>query len=107
MSQIRLTSSDAGKKVEMAVGDVLVISLPENPTTGFRWAFDFLDKELFLVQNDEYTVASSSGVGGGGQRIFSLASQKSGESQIQLKRWREWEGDSSVRERFGFHVRIT
>ena len=62
MSQIRLTSSDAGKKVEMAVGDVLVISLPENPTTGFRWTFDFLDKELFLVRNDEYTVASSSGV---------------------------------------------
>ena len=37
MTQIRLTSHDDGRTIDTRVGDMVIIELPENPTTGFRW----------------------------------------------------------------------
>jgi inhibitor of cysteine peptidase len=58
------------------------------------------------LRNSEYTPAAGVGVGGGGQRTFTFVAQKPGSVTLQLKLWREWEGDSSVTERFGVTINV-
>jgi inhibitor of cysteine peptidase len=106
MTEIYLAREGDSREVEMNVGDLLILSLPENPTTGFRWAFDALDRGMFFLQKDEYKSASGSGLGGGGIRIFSISAQTPGQSQIRLKLWRDWEGQGSVRDRFEFLTQV-
>lgn len=37
---IRLSEQDRGREVPVRPGDVIELHLPENPTTGMRWALD-------------------------------------------------------------------
>lgn len=93
-----LTQADNGKTVQLRVGDTLALHLHENAATGYRWAFDDLDGKLVDVK--EAYVARSEAVGGGGTMQWTLEAKAPGTTQIRLKRWRRWEGDSSTKERF-------
>ncbi len=37
MTTILLTEADSGRSIAARVGDEIVVELPENPTTGYRW----------------------------------------------------------------------
>jgi inhibitor of cysteine peptidase len=45
-------------------------------------------------------------VGRGGTRTFTFIGKNAGTVDLQLKLWREWEGDSSIRERFEVTIDI-
>ncbi|HUP18096.1 MAG TPA: protease inhibitor I42 family protein [Acidimicrobiia bacterium] len=51
-----LNQQDNGKQIELSASEPLEISLPENPTTGFRWSFDDLDPSVHLTE-DTYDLA--------------------------------------------------
>ncbi len=100
MSMITLTQADRGKAVTLQPGQTLVMDLPENPTTGFRWAIARNDDATLALRDSNYAPAAGAGIGGGGRRTFTFVAQQPGSVNLQLKLWREWEGDSSVTERF-------
>jgi len=50
MATITLTRAEHGKSVEAQVGDRIIVSLDENPTTGFRWAIDKSDDEWWRLK---------------------------------------------------------
>ena len=101
-----LTSADNGRTVELHVGDQVALRLPENPTTGYRWAIDSSDANLVDVKQGEFA-AKSGAVGGGGEAQWSITAKAPGATSIRLKRWRPWEGDSSVVERYGITLQIS
>jgi len=101
-----LTSADNGRTVELHVGDQVALRLPENPTTGYRWAIDSSDANLVDVKQGEFA-AKSEAVGGGGEAQWSITAKAPGATSIRLKRWRQWEGDSSVVERYGITLQIS
>ena len=45
-------------------------------------------------------------IGAGGTRTFTFIAKNAGTVDLQLKLWREWEGDSSIRERFEVTIDI-
>ncbi len=94
-----LAEPDNGKTVELRVGDTFALHLYENGATGYRWSFDDLDKKVITV-NEEGFIGRSEAVGGGGHMQWTLAARASGTTQLKLKRWRQWEGDASIQERF-------
>ena len=100
-----LTEADNGKTVELQVGGDVVIRLPENAATGYRWAVDAADKNLVDVTEGEY-VAASKAVGSGGWAQWIIQAKAPGKSQIKLKRWRRWEGERSVVERFELTLQV-
>lgn len=100
-----LTEADNGKTVELRAGDEVVLRLPENATTGYRWAVDAADGNLVEVKEGEY-LARSNAVGSGGQAQWIIYAKAVGTTPIKLKRWRHWEGERSVVERFEFTLRI-
>lgn len=106
MSTLFLSQTNANQTVELTVGDTLSITLPENPTTGYRWAIQSLDNRLLELQASTYSPAVTTGMGGGGQRCFTFQSKAAGISLLALKEWRDWEGDASVVQRFIVTVQI-
>ncbi len=91
--------------VELAVGDDAVLELPENPTTGYRWAFEISDSAIASVDGSQFRPRSSQ-MGSGGDRLFKITALAPGSTEITLKRWRAWEGEGSVERRFALQVQV-
>jgi len=98
-----LTEADNNRTIELRVGDTVRVSLPENATTGFRWAIDRLDGEVIEAVGSGSHRAGGA-VGSGGEVTFTFKAKKAGADDITLKYWRHFEGDSSITKRF--HLRL-
>ncbi|MBF2079466.1 MAG: protease inhibitor I42 family protein [Synechococcales cyanobacterium T60_A2020_003] len=106
MSEITLTQADNGRTIDIWVGDRLDVNLRENPTTGFQWGIDQNNDEVLRVEGAEYISPTTSPIGGAGQRTFTFIGQQSGTAELRLKLWREWQGESSVVERFTVTIQV-
>lgn len=102
---IAVTEVDNGTTVEVHVGETVVLRLPENATTGYRWAIEGLNADLVEAQEEPYTSQSNT-VGGGGEAGWTLHAKTPGVTEIKLRLWRHWEGERSVLRRFGVTLRI-
>jgi inhibitor of cysteine peptidase len=94
-----LTETDNDRTMDIAVGDTVRISLPENATTGYRWAIDRVDDDVIEAVGSDPHYAKNA-VGSGGDVVFTFKGRKSGSGEIVLKYWRHFEGDASVQKRF-------
>ena len=101
-----LTAADNGRTVELPVGDEVALRLQENATTGYRWAIDSADANLVDINEGPY-VSTSEKMGGGGEAQWLIKAKAPGATSIKLKRWRQWEGESSVVERYEITLRIS
>jgi inhibitor of cysteine peptidase len=102
-----LTQADNGSAIQVRRGDRIVIRLPENPTTGYRWVTDAVDDRIVSLMSSEFAPPAGGGVGAGGAVAMVFEARAAGEGNIGLKRWRDWEGESSVRERYTITVLVT
>lgn len=94
-----LTEADNGSSVEVHVGETVVLRLHENAATGYRWTFEDLDTSVVSVRGDKY-LQRTEAVGSGGDTLWTLGATAPGKTQVKLKLWRRWEGDSSIQKRF-------
>jgi len=104
-ARMTLTDADDGKSVTLKAGETIAVTLPENATTGYRWAVDSVDAALVTVRDPEasYPVGA---VGSGGLVTWTFVAKAPGITTVTLKRWRHWEGDTSVVQRFRFQLSI-
>jgi inhibitor of cysteine peptidase len=100
-----LTEADDGRTVTVRAGDTILLRLHENPTTGYRWAFDVLDSALVDAPKGRYQRRTDA-VGAGGDLQWVLTAKAPGSTRVALKLWRQWEGDTSIQKRFGVTVTI-
>ena len=99
MEPIQLNEADDGREVTVAAGQRVMVRLPENPTTGYRWE----PPAGVDVVADEYRSTGGTAVGAGGERVFTLAARAtSGEVRFALTR--PWGGGAPERT---FTVRLT
>src|SRR5262245_60862665 len=61
-----LTDTDNGRTIDLRVGDDALLRLPENATTGYRWAVDAANESLVEIKEGRYFPASDA-VGSGGE----------------------------------------
>jgi inhibitor of cysteine peptidase len=101
-----LTRADAGSRIEIRVGDVVWVRLAEQPSTGFVWSTESTSGDALRVVESEYLPAADGRVGGSGERSLSFRAVATGNVELRLKLWREWEGDTSIVDRFAATVRI-
>ena len=99
-----LTERDDGRTIEATVGDTIELVLPENATTGYRWAFDGLDEHIVRADEGEL-IGRPTGIGSGGAVRWRLTALAAAATEVRLKLWRRWEGDRSIQKRFA--VRLT
>jgi inhibitor of cysteine peptidase len=101
-----LVETDNNRTVDIRLAETVRITLPENATTGYRWAVERYDPELFSELPSEAHYPATRGVGSGGEVVFIFQAKKSGTDDIMLKQWRSWEGDSSAIARFHIQLRV-
>jgi inhibitor of cysteine peptidase len=85
---IEVNEQANGKTVALSGGQVLVVRLPENPTTGYRWVAE--SNDAMKLEADEY-FPNNTGIGAGGTRQLRWSALAPGQSQIILKQKRSWE----------------
>jgi inhibitor of cysteine peptidase len=100
-----VTEGENGKAVKIRAGDILVVRLSENATTGYRWALDGVDSPLVTIHEAQYSSPSPS-VGGSGEVTWRVEGKAPGSLEIKLKLWRSWEGEKSVQKRFRLALTI-
>jgi inhibitor of cysteine peptidase len=100
-----IAEKDDGRTVDVRVGDSVRISLPENATTGYRWAVDRYDEEFVEAVGSE-PLYTANAIGSGGEVVFIFKGKKIGSGEIVLKHWRHWEGDASITSRFRLRLNV-
>ena len=91
---ITVSASQSGTSVALATGQDLVVRLPSNPTTGFRWIYVEPKEAVLRVDGPStFEAAQSSGgaVGAGGTEVWKLAPLKPGQQQLRFEYRRPWE----------------
>jgi len=101
---LQLSEADNDRTVDARVGDTIRLTLPENATTGYRWAIDRHDDVVEVVAEEPRYPANA--VGSGGEVGFTFKAKKAGTGEVALKNWRQWEGDSSVTRRFRVRLNV-
>ncbi len=93
--EINVNIEDEGGQVELEQGQILVVTLDSNPTTGYRWE-QAENQEPILEQmgQPEFKQSLTGGrpvAGGGGWEIFRFKAVRAGQMTLQLVYHRAWE----------------
>jgi len=76
--------------INLAPGEVWVLSLDENPTTGYTWSI-ISSEGLKVTDNYEPSVNDKDIVGAGGIREYRISADEAGEYEFSAKYSRSWE----------------
>ena len=107
-AEVALDAEDGGSQVEVDVGQILVLTLESNPTTGFRWEVVEAEDSI-LRQSGEaaFKVASEQDPpppGSGGAEVFRFEAVGAGETQLALVYRRPWEEGVEPLETFAVQI---
>ena len=93
---VTVSAAQSGTSVELAPAQAVVVRLPSNPTTGYRWVYvEPKDAVLRVDGPSTYEPSQSAGAaaGAGGTEVWKLAALKAGQQQLRFEYRRPWEQD--------------
>jgi predicted secreted protein len=96
-----LGEQDRGRSVEVPGGGVITVRLKENPTTGYLWSVEATNGLELVGGRFE---GGGPAIGAAGVRVFQFRAPRAGSHKLRLKNWREWEGDTSIIDRFDANI---
>jgi inhibitor of cysteine peptidase len=104
MGDVTLSTADDGRTIVVATGQKVLLSLPENPSTGYEWSLDVPDG--VEVRRSGFTPGGTPRMGSGGEHLWELSAARPGEFAIAAKLWLPWQGDPSVRQPFRATLKV-
>jgi inhibitor of cysteine peptidase len=93
---VTVSAAQTGTSVALAADQALLVRLPSNPTTGYRWIYvEPKDAVLRVDGPSTYEAVQTGGnvAGAGGIEIWKLAPLKPGAQQLRFEYRRPWEQD--------------
>jgi predicted secreted protein len=102
MAEIQVGEGHNGGIISAERGDVFVVRLSENPTTGYRWSLAGGEPALLQLQSDDFTPGT--GIGSAGTRVLRYLAAGAGETTLRLQLARSWE---TAAPRSQFVIRVT
>lgn len=98
MSVVTLDLDGATHLAEARVGDTVVISVAENPTTGFLWQ-QVSRLPTGVVERETEFSPGGPGVGAGGTRRFVFLSDRVARAELDFCLSRTWEPDKIIQKK--------
>jgi predicted secreted protein len=93
---VEVDEADDGVQVELVLGQMLVVTLESNPTTGYCWELVEEQGAILKQMGKAEFIPSDTGepplVGAGGWEIFRFRAVSTGQMNLQLAYHRPWEG---------------
>lgn len=103
----KLTADENGSKIEVKAGDLIVVSLAGNPTTGYTWEASNLDTSFFeQVGETEFKSDNPGLAGAGGTLTLTFKAIRSGTAALTLVYHRPWETDVEPLDTFTVTVTV-
>jgi len=102
---IRVDRSYNARELTLAVGEVVEISLAENPTTGFRWDLEVKPEPACTLANSTFEPATGP-PGKGGTHRWQFRAVHPGTGEIVLAYRRPWERIASPAQTFKLSLRV-
>jgi predicted secreted protein len=100
--ELRLGTGDAGRTVEVAAGDRLVVRLPEVAGTGYTWTVEGLPPGARVLE-ERYDHQPEGAIGGAAEHVFVLSAPEA-PGEVRLRHARPWKGAQGELERFAVTV---
>jgi inhibitor of cysteine peptidase len=93
-----------GTSVTLAVGESVTLSLPENPTIGYRWRITEDGGPVLRLQEDGFTPGGPA-LGAGGTHRWTWQAVQPGQAGLRLGYVRPWGTDPAARQ-FAVTIRV-
>ena len=101
-----IDQSYSGQQIQLTVGEVAELRLPENPTTGYRWAVTSAPNVGCSLTDGSFR-AEPGPPGQGGLHIWQLTAVRPGTCDVQLTYRRRFAADTPGNSVFTLYVRVT
>jgi inhibitor of cysteine peptidase len=100
LTNLNFDLANDGEVLSLSTGDTILISLPENPTTGYSWEHE-LSGGLSLIE-DSFIPDDPTGkqVGAGGIRSWKLKAEEPGNATFSAVYRRPWENVTGEEDTF-------
>jgi inhibitor of cysteine peptidase len=106
-SAARVTAADAGGSVDIAVGGLLTIALPANPSTGYGWVATNTPEFMFEQGQPSFEQsATSNNPGAGGTEVLRYKAVAAGTGPLHLEYKRAWETTIPPAKTFQINVNV-
>jgi predicted secreted protein len=86
------TTDDFGTTQPLTVGQVAVLALPSNPSTGAGWHRAWTPEASLELMNEYYAPDPQGGVGAGGTQYFVFKAQQPGIVAVTVQYGQWWQG---------------
>jgi inhibitor of cysteine peptidase len=103
VSEVVVTKAAAGDTIRIATGGTVVVRLPENPSTGYRWQFE---AAVGLTVSGESFSPDSSAPGAAGERVLRLVGSTPGSFVFTAALRRPWETGIPPQDMFSITVEV-
>ena len=97
---VSLSEKDAGKSMELKQGDILIITLEGNPTTGYTWMMQPVDHPLLEQVGEPQVTPASDLLGAPGVMALRFKAVQPGQANLKLVYARPWEADTPPEKTF-------
>jgi inhibitor of cysteine peptidase len=91
-AHVHLGRADLTPQTSLQVGGDLALTLPENPSTGYKWSLEIVPAGLLQVTRDEYVAPAQPIPGAGGTHYFTLHAVQAGAGAVIIQYGRGWQG---------------
>lgn len=92
---LSVTDANSGGAVALARNQQLVVRLPSNPTTGYRWSLAQQSTAVLEPEGAPTYEKGAGDAGAGGTEIWRFAPTQAGEGTLRLEYRRLWEADAA------------
>jgi inhibitor of cysteine peptidase len=103
---VEVDDSHNGNSISLSLGQILVVSLEANPTTGYTWEVDDIDVSMLNQLGEAQFQPESEAIGAGGTQTYYFRAIAEGQTDLSLAYLRPWEQRVTPLRTFILHVQI-
>lgn len=101
---VRLDAQDDESQVEMQQGEVLMVTLEGNPSTGYTWERADDGDQVLEQEGEPAFTPESDKVGAGGVQVFRFHAATTGRTTLRMVYHRPWEEEVEPLETWSVEV---
>lgn len=106
---VTITPESAGRTIELRSDQELLVRLPSNPTTGYRWSLPAAPPDVLKLEGTpafERNPAGAGVVGVPGTEVWRFTPVRKGQQTLLFDYRRPWEADAPPAHQLSFTVAV-
>ena len=106
-TEVRLDANDNGRQIKVKKGQVLVVILESNPTTGYLWEVVECEQRILQQVGEAEFEPESDKIGAPGVATLRFKALNTGSTALRLIHHRPWEKDVDPLATFSLRVVVS